>query len=103
MGVNILDQYSLLHLASGIVAYFWGVNFKLHLILHIIFELLENSSIGICIINRYIYKYTPMNKTYPDYPINIIGDIISGVIGWLLAYYLDKMGNDLGWYYSNIK
>ena len=33
-----IDQYSYLHFASGIIAYFWGVKLKLWIILHVLYE-----------------------------------------------------------------
>ena len=44
-----------------------------------------------------------MNKDYPDSFLNMSGDVISGIIGWLSAYYLDKLGQQYGWYKSHIK
>jgi hypothetical protein len=58
---------------------------------------------GINFINKYIYKISPMNKDYPDSFLNMSGDVISGIIGWLSAYYLDKLGQQYGWYKSHIK
>ena len=43
MGKKLLDQYSYLHFAVGIVIYFWGINLKNWFILHVVFEIVENS------------------------------------------------------------
>ena len=102
MGLNFLDQYTYLHFASGIIAYFWGLRLKTFIILHIIFEIIENTKIGMNIINKYIYKFSPMKKIYPDHFINMVGDTISGILGWLSAYYLDKIGNKYQWYKKHI-
>ena len=103
MGNRLFDQYTYLHFASGIIAYFWGLRLKTFIILHIIFEIIENTKIGMNIINKYIYKFSPMRKNYPDNFINMAGDTISGILGWLSAYYLDQIGNKYGWYDLHIK
>lgn len=46
MGNQIFDQYTYLHFATGITAYFWNVNLLNTIILHTIFEILENTNIG---------------------------------------------------------
>ena len=54
MGTKLIDQYSLLHFASGIIAYYWGFNLYEWFYIHLLFELVENSNIGMYIINIYI-------------------------------------------------
>ena len=100
MGKFLFDQYSLLHAASGVLAYFWGFSLKTWIVLNIVFEIAENTNSGMYIINNYIYRFSPMNKEKPDSPMNMIGDVISGIIGWLSAYYLDILGKRYGWYRS---
>ena len=102
MGLNFLDQYTYLHFASGLIAYFWGLRLKTLIISHIIFEIIENTQIAITLINKYIYKISPMRKNYPDSYINRHGDTIGAIIGWLSAYYLDKIGNKYQWYKKHI-
>jgi hypothetical protein len=92
-----IDQYSYLHFASGIIAYFWGIKLKLWVILHILYEIIENLDIMIYMINEYITIW-PGEKTGPDPLINRIGDILFGILGWLSSYYLDKLGYKYGWY-----
>jgi hypothetical protein len=101
MGKLLIDQYSLLHFAFGIIAYFFDVSLKNWFIFHTLFELLENSRTGIYIINQY-FIFWPGGKPYPDTFINNIGDTIFTLLGWLSAYYLDKLGNKYGWYKSHI-
>ena len=101
MGNNLLDQYSLLHFASGIIAYFWGFELKTWIMLHIIFEIVENTQMGIYVINKYIYMW-PGGKSSPDSLTNMTGDVLSGVVGWLSAYYLDKLSKKYGWYQMNL-
>lgn len=101
MGVQMFDQYTYLHLAVGIITYFWDISLRNCIILHTIFELLENTQICMNIINTYI-KFWPGGKPKSDSIINIIGDTSGVIIGWLSAYYLDKLGNKFGWYISHI-
>ena len=102
MGTKFFDQYSILHFATGIVAYFWGFKWWLWLIIHSLFEYLENTDTGIDFINTFI-KWWPGGKPYPDYTINSIGDSVFAVLGWLLAYAFDKIGTHLKWYEPHIK
>ena len=95
MGVYFLDQYSLLHFATGILAYFWGLRLAFYILLHILFELIENTPQGIAIINKYMF-FWPGGKNYPDTVVNSLGDILSGAAGWLIACYLDKYGSKWG-------
>lgn len=97
-----IDQYSYLHFSTGIIAYFWGVDFYIWVIIHILYELLENLYSSIHIINQYITIW-PGGKTHPDPILNRIGDILSGTIGWLSAYYLDSIGSHSGWYVMHIQ
>ena len=45
MGKQVFDQYTLLHIAVGVVAYFWGLNIVNWFILHTIFEITENDEL----------------------------------------------------------
>jgi len=92
-----IDQYSYLHFASGIIAYFWGVKLKLWIILHVLYEIVENLDIMIYIINRFITIW-PGGKPGPDPWINRVGDVLLGILGWLSSYYLDNLGYKYGWY-----
>ena len=97
MGQQFIDQYSLLHFAVGIVAYFWGIDILLLLLIHTVFEISENTVFGMNIINNYI-KIWPGGKPTADSISNQIGDTISVVIGWYTAYYIDKIGRQYEWY-----
>jgi len=100
MGIQFLDQYTYLHFATGIIAYFWNISFIAWVILHTLFELLENTKMGMQIINR--SGFWPGGKTYADSVINSVGDTIGALTGWFSAYYLDKMGAKYGWYKMHI-
>lgn len=84
MGKLIFDQFTYLHFASGIIAFFWGISLLHWMILHMLFELLENTDIGLHIINN--FTFWPGGKPYKDSVINVIGDNIGTFIGWLSAY-----------------
>jgi len=91
MGVYFLDQYSLLHFASGILCRYFNISFTFLLIFHIIFEYVENSKNGMHFINNY-FKIWPGGKPKPDSLVNSIGDIISSLIGWRVMDILIKNG-----------
>jgi len=102
MGLYFVDQFTYLHFAVGIIMYYWGISIEKWFIIHTIFELLENTEIGLNIINKYII-FWPGKKPQLDSIINIIGDTIGGLLGWLSAYYLDQLCNKYGWYPLHIK
>tara|TARA_Y100001970_G_C13898116_1_gene682163 strand:+ start:143 stop:451 length:309 start_codon:yes stop_codon:yes gene_type:complete len=97
MGKYIFDQFVYLHFAAGIVAYFFGIKLPIWILLHTMFELAENTNIGMTIINKYM-TFWPGGKPYADTDINMIGDTIGTLIGWLSAYYLDTIGAKMNWY-----
>lgn len=102
MGHRLFDQYSLLHASVGIVFYFWSVPLLISFLLHFLFEIIENTSLGMKMINtHFISLGWPGGKPEPDSNKNILGDNISFVVGWLLASYLDYKGKTENWYSSN--
>ena len=96
-----VDQYSYLHFSTGIIAYFWGITLPIWIILHLIYELVENFEISIYIINHYITMW-PGGKPYPDPWLNRVGDVFSGAIGWISAAYIDVTGSYYKWYKPHI-
>lgn len=96
MGTQFLDQYSLLHFAAGVVGYFFGIPLYLWIIINILFEVIENSPTGMNLINN--IPFWPGGKRFSDASINILGDIISATLGWIVSYYLDYLGNKYGWF-----
>ena len=101
MGSNLLDQYSYLHFAVGIIFYFWGISLKNWIVIHIFFELIENTFYGINFIDNYI-TWWPGGKIKSDAIINQIGDVFIGSIGWITAYYIDKLGIEYDWNIGHI-
>lgn len=91
MGVNFIDEYSLLHFAVGIVAFFWGIPFKLWILLHISFEYMENTKSGMSFINNELGNIWPGGKDYPDSFVNsMLGDNFFATLGWFIAYYVSN-------------
>lgn len=93
MGAQLFDQYTLLHFASGVVAYFWGVPFVAWVFAHALFEALENTATGMRAINA--FPVWPGGKPRADTPTNILGDNIGSILGWLAAALLD-------WYVGDV-
>jgi hypothetical protein len=90
MGENFFDQYSLLHFSSGVVAYFFNINLVVWIVLHSIFEYVENTETGIHFINNYM-PFWPGGKEKADSLLNNVGDTVFAILGWLVAYLLDLM------------
>lgn len=98
MGHKLFDQYSLLHFSVGVIGYFFGIDFYLFVLINILFEIVENSSMGVSFINQYLGNIWPGGKNGSDTIINSISDIFFCIIGWLSGYYLDKISNYYGWH-----
>lgn len=88
-----MDQYSLLHFAVGIIAYFWGFSWQHTLLGHIAFEYLENTPWGIHFINRY-FTYWPGGKPYADSLVNQTTDTIFTMIGWFISLKADELATE---------
>ena len=96
------DQFSLLHFSVGTIAYFWNIPFFIALIIHAIFEWIENTKFGMEIIKNWIinpglFKW-PGGKYQADSSINILGDNVFFAIGWITAYILDILSDKYNWY-----
>jgi len=93
MGVFFSDQYSILHFAVGVIMYFWNINIYISLLIHTIFEIVENTEYGMYLINTLFihpgFFSWPGGKNYADYTINKIGDTFYFAIGWLISAILD--------------
>lgn len=89
MGVHFTDTFSLLHLASGIVAYYWGISFIAWFMAHALFELAENTRPGMRFIRQ--FKAWPGGKTHADSVLNSLGDQFYSCAGWGIAYYFTKL------------
>lgn len=83
---RFIDRYSLLHFATGVVAYFWGLSFWQWFLIHALFELLENTQAGMRFVRRHFDWFWPGGKEYPDPWINSLGDQCFAMAGWLLPW-----------------
>jgi hypothetical protein len=102
MGQYLFDQYTYLHFSVGVISYFFGINLVSWIIIHILFEIIENTNIGMKIINNN-FTFWPGGKPKADSFINIIGDNIGAILGWVSAYYLDILGDKYNLYKKHIK
>lgn len=93
MGTKAIDQYSLLHFAVGIVAYFWGISWQLLLFFHVLFELVENTPQGMYFINTYI-PFWPGGKPKADSLLNMITDNLFSILGWFLSRMADSLATE---------
>ena len=105
-----MDKYSLLHFATGIVAHFWNLDRIEFFIYHVLFEIFENSPVGMALISR--LPFWPGGKSVPDAWINILGDNLFALFGhWLMSYlpfavmgYMLKGGPDTkSWLYLTFR
>jgi hypothetical protein len=64
---------------------------------HLLFEIIENTPVGMRLINEY-FTFWPGGKPKADSFVNIVGDNIGGILGWVTASYLDKLGIKFKWY-----
>jgi len=90
MGTTFADSYSLLHFAVGVVAYFVGIRWWVFLLLHILFEYVENTSQGVEFIDRNLSWFWPGGKEQPDSLINSVGDTVFAMLGWMIAAFIHK-------------
>lgn len=105
MGYLIADQFTLLHFAVGIIAYFWYFRFWTAFGFHFAFELFENTSVGMALVNKYFPKgglfRWPGDKVAPDSWLNFIGDNGAFAVGYIISKLLDEASNRQGWYYKH--
>lgn len=89
MGTAIYDKYSFLHFCVGGTVYYYNVSLILWIIIHILFEIIENTKQGVYFIDNYLTIW-PGGKLAPDSLKNSISDVIFGISGWLVAYLVSK-------------
>lgn len=86
------DEFSLLHFAAGIIAYFWGVPLLWWLAIHALFEYLENTNLGTKFINKYFTFWPGGGHKKETFANSMIGDNVSAVAGWMVASLVEKKG-----------
>ena len=96
MGQRIFDQYTYLHFCIGSVGFFFGITFRNWIILHTIFEIVENNKYGVKVLKQ--IPFWPGGKSRNDAFINSVGDTIGTILGWIMAYLIDKLANKYGLY-----
>ena len=90
MGNTIVDGYLTLHILSGAIAYAMNIPFVVWFIIHLVFEIFENTKQGVKFINTYIRTWSG-GKRSPDVLSNTTIDQIAASFGWFFAWYLDKI------------
>lgn len=83
MGIYFTDKFSLLHFASGIIAYYWNISFVAWFIFHILYETIENQVNVVKLIDK--IPLWPGGKKSPDKMLNRIGDQFYALLGWLFT------------------
>jgi len=85
MGQTLLDKYSLLHFLSGVGAKYAGLDMYTWFLLHLAFEMTENTNSGMQFINENFSWWPGGGKPERDADVNIAGDQLSALVGWLAA------------------
>ena len=100
---KFFSGFSLIHFLCGMIAYQIDLSFNLYLVLHLLFEVVENYMIRHPFwyklwlkLEYYMFKYVPqlfgLEVDWEHYEgdslSNSIGDTIYGCLGWLFMYYL---------------
>ena len=85
----MIDRYSLLHFATGILAQYWGLTFSVFVLGHVAFELFENTKTGMMLIR--LFPFWPGGKVRADSWLNIRGDNLFAAAGFLLASYVNDV------------
>jgi hypothetical protein len=88
MGIYFTDKFSLLHFASGIIAYYWNFSLIFWFIFHFLYEVIENSQKVYKLIDK--FPLWPGGKKAPDSYINSLGDQFYSVLGWVFTHYYIK-------------
>jgi membrane glycosyltransferase len=83
MGKEWIDEYTPLHFAVGILSYYWGISLFTLTVLHILFELLENTEKGMQMIRS--FPLWPGGKTHADSYVNQMSDTLASIVGWFLC------------------
>ena len=80
----LLDEWSIVHVSGGIVAAQTGITLPQFMVLHTLFELVENTDQGTGLLSKIGW-----DRKNGDTWANIAGDTLSAVAGW----YLGKWAN----------
>jgi hypothetical protein len=91
MGIRFTDKFSLLHFATGIIAYYWNISFLSWFVIHLIYEYIENTVYGMRLINK--ITFWPGGKEHADTFLNSMGDQFYGLLGWIFTFYILEINN----------
>lgn len=76
----LLDEWSIVHASGGIIAAQTGVTLPQFLVLHTIFEIVENADKGKGLLSKIGW-----DRKGGDTFTNVLGDTISAAAGWYLG------------------
>jgi hypothetical protein len=91
MGMKFFDRYSFLHFCVGVILSYFNINLIYSIILHTIFEYIENTQVGMRLIRN--FTIWPGGKSTADSLTNNIGDTVFFVLGWIVASLVQKYVN----------
>mgnify|MGYP003989089045 CR=1 FL=1 len=77
---GLLDEWSFVHLAGGVLMAQTNLSFAYFLALHTAFEIIENMDQG----HGYLSRFG-LERTGGDTLANVIGDTLSATAGWYMA------------------
>ena len=86
MGKYFTDKFSLLHFATGVISYYWGLSFSQLFIVHFLYECAENTNSGMKLIN--LITIWPGGKNKADTITNSLGDQLYALLGWIFAQFI---------------
>ena len=84
MGQQAIDEFSYLHLATGIIFRFFELGIFSSLVIHTAFEISENTMKGVRFIQDNL-PFWPGGKPEADSVMNSVFDTVFFVVGWVLA------------------
>ena len=76
----LLDEWSFVHFAGGIVGAQTGLSLPLFLVLHTLFEIVENTDKGSGPLSKIGW-----DRTDGDTMVNVLGDTLSAAAGWYVG------------------
>ena len=82
----LIDRYSYLNFAIGIICFFSGISLKTLFIIRVLYFLIKNNKARIKYLNKYILWPKQQNN---DHLAKQIVDILLSLFGWLSANYKD--------------
>ena len=89
MGLYLFDLFSILHFSVGGLWSYIGFDLISLIILHILFEYIENTKYGMNFINKYITLW-PVGKPHADSIINSTSDVLFSIFGWVFHKYFSN-------------